>query len=799
MSTPRPAIPAVALPPPSQQPADILALAVAVAHSLGQPEADEYITLPLRLGSPHGDHIGLGLIAPGHMLTWTCEVMSAFERRADQPGPPGLLHAISQALQSEALQQQFPDLTKQPRPNENFLFDLHWPLSTASAYDLLAPDLQLGAIATLHRTRWRRTRAINKSLDAMATAALRLIPKLDREALQRALTSSDPPAITAVFREAAFQLEYEREPGKALPRSTQIGYLRDCCRLLGHPEWVYAATSTSVLGQGASTDHDRRRSAWQIDDDDPPEMDEAPDRFRERHWARVEEQVQLELAPGAGVQAVAAESARLSGLHLYAEALAVMREYAHPATWDCAHPNDLARLIRLIYQSPRSARSVHIPDLPSERLGLRTAMLSLLLTGRSARWLTQVRKGRWPDPTTATPEFAPTYVPEHDAIVYWPEAIADLPTHPERAADLYESVSPVWILPLPHVLAPWWREAAHRLAEGEPILGVSEAQVQRALSDATAIVHAGASHRPAITERRLRNAFHALMEHEADFDPLLAAYISGQWRPALRVPAFYTTVHMDGLAHQYRAAVHHLWEYWRQLDPQLPNLPEVELSESPSARMGSPYLPRLDILRSAVQALQMAVNQAQTPEETHNARTSLALYGLSVLCAFRVSEAGSCQNVDVDLDAEWNGMPMPWVILPECKGSRWTTAARIVPLPDLLVPLIRSVISDHASEYAFHYLADGHPIPATQDEIRRQLAVCGVPFPRWHAGRHWVRTTALEHGVAFDQIGACLGHQSAGREMFSPFVPSEPARAWQAFRELSCRLARLLDWPEVSA
>jgi hypothetical protein len=203
-------------------------------------------------GKPYGQYAGLGLIAPGHTLTWTCEVKSAFERRIDRPGAPSLLGAVSRVLQSEALLQQFPDLAKQPRPNANFLFDLHWPLSTAPAYDLLAPDIQIGAIATLHRTRWRRTRAINKTLDAMATAALRLIPKLDREALQRALTSSDPPAITAVFREAAFQLEYDREPGKALPRSTQIGYLRDCCRLLGHPEWVEATASTSALGQGTA-------------------------------------------------------------------------------------------------------------------------------------------------------------------------------------------------------------------------------------------------------------------------------------------------------------------------------------------------------------------------------------------------------------------------------------------------------------------------------------------------------------------------------------------------------------------
>ena len=52
-----------------------------------QPEADRYTTLALRLGNPYGEYAGLGLIAPGHTLTWTCEIMSAFERRAGQSGP----------------------------------------------------------------------------------------------------------------------------------------------------------------------------------------------------------------------------------------------------------------------------------------------------------------------------------------------------------------------------------------------------------------------------------------------------------------------------------------------------------------------------------------------------------------------------------------------------------------------------------------------------------------------------------------------------------------------------------------
>lgn len=181
----------------------------------------------------------------------------------------------------------------------------------------------------------------------------------------------------------------------------------------------------------------------------------------------------------------------------------------------------------------------------------------------------------------------------------------------------------------------------------------------------------------------------------------------------------------------------------------------------------------------------------------HNARTLLALFGLSVLCGFRISEAGKRRAGDFDLAAEWNGQPLPWVVLPESKGNRWTFSARIVPLPDCLIALLAAVLAERRHDLAFYFLHAGARVPATAGEIRNRLAGCDVPFPRWHAGRHWVETQALEAGLDFDARNANLGHQSAGRELFGPYQPasSDPGALWQAFRVLGDQLAQRLGWP----
>ncbi|MCC7360826.1 MAG: hypothetical protein IT317_15190 [Anaerolineales bacterium] len=737
----------------------------------------------------------MALSAPGHELSWPCALARAFARRAGRDDFTPLLSAIASALQALADQPEYAELNRRPRPNHNLLFDVHHGLAQAPAYRLVATDLQQGLVAALARTGWRRTPAAAKSLDAMATSAQRILPRLDAALLEAALIAGDVGAVAAEFRQVALNLDYERQPGRPLPERTQLGYLRDCCRLLLHPEWAEAVASRAPLGLGTGQTRARRSAPWETSDDDPPESDEAPDRFRIRHLELLERAVRRAVSPGAALD----EAVTRLAPPVYGEELAVMREYAHPSAWHCAHPNDLAGLLRYVLYAPGRQVPVSLETLDTTRLALRTAMLSLFFTGRSADWLTSVCVGPWPPAAGFGPASPPLYSPEHDAIAYWPEAISSLPLHPERATDLFEPISPIWLLPLPAALVPWWRELARRRSPGQPVLGVTKREIHRALQAATRYLRAALPHRPALTEGRLRTAFRAMFEAEAGLDPLLAGVISGQWRLPLRVPLFYLTVNADRLAERYRAAAHQVAVKLARLGG-LPAMPAAEPTALPQLRFGSPYLPRRDVLQACVGYLARAVERARFSADSvdlHNARTLLALYGLSVLCGCRISEAGKRVASDFDLDARWNGQLVPWMVLPESKGNRWTFSARIVPLPDCLLPLLRAVLAEGRQAPAFSFIEAGARVPATVGEIRHRLGTCGVPFPRWHAGRHWVETQTLAAGLDFDVRNANLGHQSAGRELFGPYQPAatDPGALWQAFRRLGEQLAQDLGWP----
>ncbi len=787
-----------ALPPEAMISPHLEAVASSLAEAIGQPDRQADILTVLRLLCPFGDPTGLALPASGQSVALVCNLAAHCARLANQLDVPPFLDTVGAKLQSDAVRQAFPELFQRPGPNANVLWSTHAKLASAQAYSLLAVELQCGLIVALARTSWVWTEEAAKSMDAMMTA-LRIIPHLDAEALADAFASHDPLACGTVIRQSACDLPYQNHPDRLLPRATQLGYARDCCRLLNHPDWISIEMGDAPLGGGAGIVRSRRGQNWQFDDDDPPETEAAPDRFRERHLEKLERQVRRQVTPGAGLDEFDADAdLGVPGLLIYGEELAVLREYPHPLAWHAAHPNDIAVLVRMIFRDTAPSGSFAITQLSTDKLMLRTALLTMCLTGRTLDWLLQVRVGDWPDATACLPSMPPRYVPERDAIVYWPEAIPDLPTQPEQAADLFEAVSAVWVLPLSEPLIPWWREVASRSPKGQRALTLTADQVENALKSATSLLREKTPNLPALTQGRLRAAYTALMEHTGQLDPLLAACISGQWRTALRVPLFYTTLSLPLLADRYREVIQRVWAALRETQPQLPNAFGVTPAALPELRLGSPYYPKLSVVKQAVHALHGAVAQAGGDEGRHNAKTLLALYGLSLFTGLRISEAASLQTVDFDLQATWQGAAMPWIVLPETKGSRWTSAARITPLPDCLLPLLHELLPDHLQAPAFSFRTQGRLVPADKGEIRRRLADLDVPFPRWHAGRHLLRTILVEQGLPFDATNAILGHQSAGRELFNPYLPGNPGETWRAFRLLSDRLAHRLGWPMAS-
>jgi hypothetical protein len=789
-------IPSAALPPAKLISPRLLALVARLDEITGTD------CLPvLRLLAPFGDVTGLGLPANGRAKPLVCELAEHFARRTVLPEMTASLDELGQALKSLPILRLFPELAELPGADDNILWSTHAKLIGAGAYPFLAADLQIGLVTALNRTGWVQSKAAAKSLDARLTGVLRIFPLLPTEALATALRTREAVACgDLIWRTANSLSRIKTEtlsgvPGQelSLRPETRRSYFIDSCRLLNHPEWAATIELETPLGENAN--NSATHQSWKkfmAEDDDLPESDLAPDRFRVRHLEKVERQVSRRLHPGTTLEEAAACPVEHPGLTIYGEELAVMREYHHPLAWNAAHPSEVAALLALFYK-PRQ----RLDALNDERLGIRTAILSLYLTGRSLEWLLRVEVGRWPEVESSDYKLpAPRYVPERDSILYWPEAIPDLPTHTEHSADLFEPVSPVWVLPLPEPLVPWWRELARRRSEGSRILAVTAQQVNQALQDATVILRKRAPNLPALTEGRLRAGYTALIEQDGQLDPLLAAFISGQWRTSLRVPLFYTTVRLELLTKRYRAAVRKMWEVLRQVEPELPDVPSLPLPDWPELSFGSPYFPKQNVLCRAVQTIQAAIDGATNAEDRHNALTLKALYGLALLGGLRISEAGHLRAVDFDWEVIWQGQSLLWLILSETKGNRWTSAGRILPLTEILAPLLKQLLPKEAHAPAFYFLSKGRRLPATREEIRRQIDRLGAPFPRWHAGRHNLRTFLLERGLPFDAINAVLGHQSAGRELFNLYCPGAAGEAWCAFWPLAAELARSLGWKE---
>jgi integrase len=294
---------------------------------------------------------------------------------------------------------------------------------------------------------------------------------------------------------------------------------------------------------------------------------------------------------------------------------------------------------------------------------------------------------------------------------------------------------------------------------------------------------------PPLTEARMRNSFLAQIVEIGGLDLLLAGMVSGSWRFSLRTPLFYTTLSKRMLAQRYRQAVQNLWEQYRVYAPELAPWPETVKAEAPSGYQGSPYLPQQKVMKRVVETLQEMASQEPDLEVRHNAKTLLVLYGLSILCGLRISTAGRLQAGQFDIRATWQGQPMPWLVLDSTKGNRFTSAARIVPLPGILLPLLAELLPDESSGNAFYFNSNGERHPADRQSIIAQLKTLHMPFPRWHAGRHLLRSHLMEREMAFDEINAILGHQSAGRELFNPYLPTDVFGCWSKYKTLAGDLA----------
>lgn len=736
----------------------------------------------LRLLSPYGNIAGLGFKHTGSNRILLCTVLQPFIHQNNQSAK--FLDILQSALLSLDVTTRFPQLTARPPRNENLLWDIHAKFASVAIYESLAVDLQIGLIASLERTGWKNTKAAQKSLDALVSG-LRVIKYLPPHLFAKALAQKHEKVCGYLLLRAFRTLPKLKRGDKLMRRTLKI-YFEDVCQLLNHPDWAKAQSRQAQLGAGEVESLSRLERLMTLDDD-LPESADAPDGFRVEQLEKIECQVRRSLYPGSALGEIDDTDEVTHTLGIYGEELAVMKEFLPLASWNSTHPNHVAKICRHMSAD-------EVGSLDDNRLRIRALTLSIMFTGRASDWLSQITQGNWSDITNGTdPVSTPRYVAEIDAIAYRPEAIPNLPKSPLRTADLFEPISAIWMLPLPTQLIPWWREMARRTAPGKPLFAGALEKLPAVFDWLTNDIRKESSHQPAITESRLRLACTTLLERIGQMDPLLAAFVSEQWRPSLRTPLFYTTLTPQRLAEQYRTAMDRVWKFLQTLEEAIPNCSTTPQS-LPQIYFGSPYRPLLSVVQDLFAAIESAIERSSDNEARHNARLLKLLLGLSVFCGLRISEAGELQAIQVDLDGQWLGQVMSWLTLPETKSNRWTTASRKIPLPPMLLPLVRTLLSPNTEGPAFYFIYSGQKVKADAEAIRRALLNLGVPFPRWHAGRHLIFCLMLEGGLPLSVIKAILGHQSAGCEMFNFYLPNTLSASWIQYLDFTNELAKKIGW-----
>jgi len=778
-------VPSAALPPKTNISEPLCRLAEVAAAKIGCGVNE--IMPALRLLSPFGSVTGLGHVVSNHSLPLLCIILNHFAQHYGRS--KSAVSELGQVLLSNDLVKVFPALPFHPTPNSNILFDVHARLVHAPAYRLLAIDLQHGVVALMNRTQWQHSSEISKSLDARLSGAFRIVPLLNAESFEVALHDQDPELCGQIVWKVAEQLHHFKS-GKLLASNTRSAYFLDACRLLNHPEWAETVIHDTPLGTGKRDFLVKKRSHFsenmEVNSEDVSLHDDS-------NIAKIERQVRRDLHPGTSLEELGEEDAISSRLSIYGEELSVMREFLHHDAWNCAHPNDLIDMFRLILLPLTKFLA-----LDETKLGLRTLILSILLTGRDSDWLLQIVVGKCSETEKNPGSTIPTYFPECDAIAYFPTAAPDLPTTPLHHPDLYEPVSEIWWLPLPQPLIPLWRELASRRRMGDKLFSVSEKEIRNALAWLTKKLRKRLPHRSAMTEGRLRMAYTTLMVNVGMLDPLVAAFISEQWSPALRVPLYYTTLRLSFLAEQYRAATQRVWDFLRRLSADF-DLPffECEPNRLPEMRLGSPYLPKLEVIRNVLLVIESAIETALDEDQRHNALLLKLFYGFSIFLGLRMSEAESIRQSQIDLSVYWGGKNMAWLVLPQTRSNYWTTASRIVPIPRQLHTLVKCLLSTNADGFAFHFRVNGVHLPATESIIRDQLAALQVVMSKWHGGRHLFRTLMVEYGFQFDEGGAVIGHQSSGHEIFNFYSPHQLSRVWESYEKFADHIAGLIDWKSV--
>ncbi len=749
----------------------------------------EIILTVIRLLTPFGNVSGLSLSGQekeftGDLATMplVCQLAGYFT--AEKSPEKAFLAVLGRALRSPDSIRQYPALTTLPQAKDNNLLSIHRQMSRSALHPLIAVDLQKGMITAWEKANWQPEKC--DSVSSSQTGLRRMAGVMRVDEFKALLKSGSDAALRDWLLASCKAITYKNIPSRLLDEATQIQYFRDFCTILNHDNWLDQPRQEGGGGFGF-----RYSRQVLLDlDDDFPELDIAPDGYRQDYVARVIQRSTRQLNPWLSLEDDEEEAPQPAAKnpwenqHIKADELAVMRAYRDPLAWHCTAPNELAWLLLQVLQQEAAG------EIPPE---LATLLLSLALTGRSSDWLFSIHL---PDPSRdeATQPY-PLWQTESGLIRYLPQVVETYPLEALSTADMFIPVEKVWALPLPACLVTRFDALAAAREAGQALFTVSKPEWKGLLKQMTTAFRAIHPHAPAFTEGRLRQCSSLSMVQYGSLSPMLAAFISDQWRTEVSVPLFYTALDWDFLAKSSQAALERVWQTYKISQPELPTLPMRCERQYPQQYQGSPYRPRMTVLQEIVTRLNEQRQQASDAEDRYNLTTLTAVYGLSLFCGLRISEVSLMGVMQFDFAASWDGKPMPWLIIPDAKTNRFTLAARIVPLPAAIIPCLQAAMAgDDDDGIAFHAYRQGKRGELNGERLTTLRAQYDVKLMRWHAARQALHSAMLEAGVAFDAINAILGHETSGQELFNLCLPERLPGIWEDYLAFCTTWAEALGW-----
>lgn len=726
---------------------------------------------------------------PTPLVCWAVTCILGGQQAAEE-ALPGFFQ-LTRILSDPEFRSRFPGIHSLPdripeaqKPNP--LVSIHYELAATPAYPSLAAALQQGLVRVLPEYGWLVNEKDILPYQALRTGLVRVFTSFNEEEaclLMNLLQGNKLEAAENMAREVASRIKPLRGKKKQLAEKTIESYVwgfgkifldpGDIQRREGYQRSQYAKQAEPISNE----------------DDDPPDD---TSREEKKRFRKQEEKERQEDGTGSIFDNLVEENEPGDErLRIALDERAVMQHYISGLEWSTLNINEIARVLEIIFQIRRNEKDA--PDL-------RALYATLIFTGRELEWLLDVRLGNIQKDQIDSQVPHPIYDPEKNAIFYTPHSFSDIARPPRYRVESCIPVKYVWCLPLGSLLGSLWQVIAKRTKPGERILKVEKERVSEVLKLLTRSLQKSIPMMPPVTIGRLRSASKHLLVKTGEFDPVLAAIISDRRTLANHATMYYTMTPVSFLQREYNCAMQKVWEKLHWL---YPDLPEVKFQEEESLpwdyNIGSAYQPKRDMLLAGLQTLARAAQEDDNLHALHNARTLLFIYLLSFLCGLRISEAALLRRDQFDSVEILPGKRIRLLHLPETRGNRYTTAERTIPIPEVLYAVLDALLKrSEGSTHAFSFCDDrGQTLEADAGRIRQLLDEYGVLFPRFHAGRHQLRTFLVQHHMPYAAINAILGHTRTGEELYNPYLPGDIRSIWLTYLQMADGLAEELCVKEL--